>query len=684
METKAAFSSKVNGGSRQPAPPPPRKKKITRLIPAEEPLHAIEECTERSEDSAFISEADDIASLTSPKKSCKNGIDKLATQTISEHLPESPLVDAEKAEENQAAAEITSEKGPEDSEEKTESTPGSSGKRVPDENSSGSTSNTDKMTDHDEEDSTTHHSTDGNKEMTNSRGSLDLVDGSNEDGLFDFEDDFGDESSDGLEKEETLTWRLDPAQSLSDWTIIIKSREDEKVESFYVHKNIVAVGPRKCEYFVNVFRMLGRGGEGALPNVTEVELGIAAARVFPQFLDFLYSTDGSLDISTASATGLRYLSQFFGVRVLHKKVMDFIQKDLGLQTVPTYYKDVCLLRDEKLLATIAKYCSRNIMKIDGKYPLIRLMDPYFFARLLASPYMNSKEKKYHVSVLVTEFCRANREKLSGKEFMMLSDEKYLPVVHHSVALALMEMEADLVTATSVKSLMEMSSLQKRCVKDLAHHWKDLKHESEQLTKVCRKLPSSVVTDLLVKTLSNVHEKNHEKTKRRGSSGSTKDDKERHEETREWSRGSSLKNGKHPPTPPQAPERGVKTHDSARQEVSAEIEKLQQAHEAELVKMKKEYESNLVRLRDLLLEKDKTVAKFWNELKSFERLPNQLEGKLVQSGRNHEATNMPEFRTTTAEGYLFASKKGGPKFPLFYYKKEEKDRSESTSTTTFSR
>lgn len=783
-----------------------RKKKITRLIPAEESLAVIEECTEHSEDSSIVSASD--GNITPKHQLSKIG--KLMKGTkLPEVLGETPLSDAslasleqKEAEEEEllAASKLTNRESYLSLPKRANSTQkqgnGDSAiavaiapRRSGDESSSNEdTVATEKMTDaEDEEDqndgssqeprkalSAPPHQQQGHRHQTynpqfqhrlnpqhpstngdaspseqhpshlalpasaplipqhplqlsrsppssphrsptrsparmtyttpafpsdppsNSMPLIDDLDGDdtvdggsstaqtpvNDDGMFDFDDDFADEL-DEPEKEEILTWRLDPAQSLSDWTIVVKSRESETSNSYHVHKNILAVGPRKSEYFVNVFRMIGRAGDQSSSTTTEVVLGEVAAKVFPQLLDFMYSVDGELDVSTARACGLRHLAQFFGVRALHKRVMDFIQKDLSMTTIVTYYIDVCSLRDEKLLLNIAKFCSKNIMKVDTAFPLVEVMDPFFFSKILTSQYINSKEKRYHTSLLVAEYCRINKKRMDSKRFMMLTDEVSLPVVHYSAALALMEMEADIVVTTSLESLMEMTSLQNRCIKDLSTHWRDLMDmDMQAVTRVCRKLPSSVVTELLVKSLASakrkVAEGDNMETSSKHSTGTTssryskkhdRNEKEPLESSRQQEKRISSK---------KESSRGER---DSKKDNEIKLEQLKQAHVEEIVRLKTEYETNLVRMRDMLVDKDKTISRFWNEIKGFERLPNNHDGKLVASGRQHEASYVPDVRSTAAEGYLFVSKKGGPKYPLFYYKKEDRDKSESASTQT---
>lgn len=53
-----------------------------------------------------------------------------------------------------------------------------------------------------------------------------------------------------------LSWRLDPEESMSDWTIMIKTKGTEKVDTYHVHKSILGCGPRRSNYFSAAFRQV--------------------------------------------------------------------------------------------------------------------------------------------------------------------------------------------------------------------------------------------------------------------------------------------------------------------------------------------------------------------------------------------------------------------------------------------
>jgi hypothetical protein len=415
---------------------------------------------------------------------------------------------------------------------------------------------------------------------------------------------------------DTLTWRLDPIESLSDWTIRMTSKDNGAVKDFHVHKNILAVGKRKSEYFAGIYRNAAQ--KPGSPPVTNISMGSAALKAAPALLDFMYSTE-PLQVSSENAVGLRYLARKFGVKKGFDDTMEFIQKDFTLETIADYYVDGVNLSDEKILGTAANLCGRNILTLSPSNDFFKVVDPPFMAKIMASPGIDDEEKCQHVSLLLVAYCQHNKDILDGDTFRVLTSEKLAPLIHRDAALPLLEMEADLVVATSVHSFTVMSSLQQRCLRDISGHWHELSEKDPQeTTRICRKLPSFVVAELLGRSLV-------------------------------FSRVTS------------APD----AHKSrSENEAADEMEQLRK----DMARLKSNYEAKIKFLEDVSDEKEKRIEKYLKELQCFERLSNSHEGKLVCSGllKGHP-TQMPEVGEHEKEGYILISKKGSQRCPIFYYK-----------------
>jgi BTB/POZ domain len=110
-----------------------------------------------------------------------------------------------------------------------------------------------------------------------------------------------------------LLWRHEEEDSLSDWTIHVRSTQPSTaaavglaattaagsaakpheqghqannavVKTYHVHKYVLATGPRRSEYFVRLFR---HGFAESHNSTSRIELDEIAAKAFPVLLDFL-------------------------------------------------------------------------------------------------------------------------------------------------------------------------------------------------------------------------------------------------------------------------------------------------------------------------------------------------------------------------------------------------------------
>ena len=119
------------------------------------------------------------------------------------------------------------------------------------------------------------------------------------------------------------SWRMRPEESLSDWTLAVRHIKDGSVDTYHIHKHILAIGPRRSEYMADVFNAEEKTGV----KLTTVEMEDLSARLFPVLLDFIYSAELEIHVTTKNAVVLRYLAQFFKVRPLIIRFTEFILED---------------------------------------------------------------------------------------------------------------------------------------------------------------------------------------------------------------------------------------------------------------------------------------------------------------------------------------------------------------------
>eukprot|EP00977_Amphora_coffeiformis_P014595 scaffold4097_cov166-Amphora_coffeaeformis.AAC.52 len=462
----------------------------------------------------------------------------------------------------------------------------------------------------------------------------------NQQALFNYDDEVPVETD---EPEQELSWRLDQIVSLSDWTIKVFNKETRQATSYYVHKNVLAVGPRKSEYFVRYF--LSHDNMNSSQRYSDIWLERCAADCMPYFLDYIYSNDAKLEIHTGTAVGLRHLAQYFGNRVLHQKVMKFILGDLNMENVLVYYQHSVTVDDEKVTEITSQKCAENILDIDKKDELLLHIDPSFFRRIMGSQKIDSKEKQYHISLLLAEYCLLNKKHLDDQDFIRITADRYLPVVHHNAALTLMEMEADLVTNTDDNAYI--SSLQERCITDLTDHWREFSEMKQaEVLRVLRKVSSGVVADMFLKSLF------------KAKSALADVEKKLEEEQDEKKQQEKLEEELLAMDPQQAA--------TTKKDYEKKIKAMELRHKKELDKLKSEYEKNLLKIRDVALEKEATIVGLKQDMERFQRMPNEPGGRLMQSGDQQQPDQMPTNRNYTRDGLVLSKPKSGGKYAVFFY------------------
>ena len=95
------------------------------------------------------------------------------------------------------------------------------------------------------------------------------------------------------------------------------------METYHVHRNILAIGERRSGYFANLFHYGIDDGD----HCTNIELSPRAATYFPDLLDYMYESKAFV-LTTRNAVSLLFLAQAFQVASLQNKAEDFIEKDI--------------------------------------------------------------------------------------------------------------------------------------------------------------------------------------------------------------------------------------------------------------------------------------------------------------------------------------------------------------------
>jgi hypothetical protein len=306
------------------------------------------------------------------------------------------------------------------------------------------------------------------------------------------------ESDDESLNEEELTWRADPKESLSDWTIQVVSKGSATPTSYHCHKSVLAVGPRRSIYFASTFASSGKvsqkkhqqtAGDPSLDHsdmtvvgsqlsdytdhqssTTRFEVERLAAKAFPALLDYMYSTKGKLDIDTENATALFALSAQLGIKSLRRKVKDFWMKDMTMENLTTYYGHARVFKDSKILGFAEDYCAKHIFEVKETLvvEILTAVDPHFFLRVVSSSIMKGDEQAaMRLSLLIAVYGNIHKNELSPSMFLRLTAAGHLPTVEVKAATVLLELEDDICDSAD-----RMTSLKERAIKVISKNWED--------------------------------------------------------------------------------------------------------------------------------------------------------------------------------------------------------------------
>lgn len=296
--------------------------------------------------------------------------------------------------------------------------------------------------------------------------------------------------------EDRLSWRNDHA--FSDWTIVIVvnkqsptlrcSNDDDNDDSsssnssnkeevtYHVHKQNLAMGPRRSEYFVRLFENDGNFIESQ-ENTSRIELAELAATAFPQLLDYMYTTGKKMAFTVDTATALYTLAKYFDVKRLQHEVKKFCIKDMRRwSSCGTYYEHATILCEDKIREPAMQSCRENIQYMKPTSRLLHVPDAQFWLDLLQKQ-TEQQEKpsslphiRLKTSRLVAAFC--SNHAVSPQVFKQLTDEKYLPekYIHIEAAVQFLDLERKILGSNNTKQdaataddNAQLSSLQLRCV-----------------------------------------------------------------------------------------------------------------------------------------------------------------------------------------------------------------------------
>lgn len=335
-------------------------------------------------------------------------------------------------------------------------------------------------------------------------------------------------SQEGGELNQKLCWRSDPSQSLSDWELHIFNRSTKTFQIYHVHRVVMALGPRGCEFFQDVFRQAEAGTSptsASLNKTSRVPLIAESCKMVGCFLDYVYGNE-QFEITNENALGMCYLADYFRNNSLWELATDFIEEDLGTASgrehLCQYYTDSIYYDQDEFLDHILAVCSRDLLgMVEDGIPCTKLLGeltPSHFLKILVDMEPPTEEKlssSLLLTRIITEFCCMHRNELAMERFDNFT--RKIILLDSSSAITLLEtsLEYDFgsykandhsqndVSQDSVSSLI---LFQQQCIETLSEEWEELLElDQSRVTRIMRILSQreehqGILVDWFQKTL----------------------------------------------------------------------------------------------------------------------------------------------------------------------------------------
>lgn len=304
-----------------------------------------------------------------------------------------------------------------------------------------------------------------------------------------------------------LTWRGDPSETHSDWTIVVVTNELQTV-SYHVHKSVLCFGSRHSRYFARL--LMSQESK----KLTKVELDARDAANFPILLDYAYApcsytTLGTLptamstltspsallchsrssedeascmalgeDVNASNAVSLRYLARTFEFDSLMLAVNRFIQKDLNFETGPRYLSEAHRYNDERLLESATRLCVENFESLDKKS--LTMLPVEIFRNLMFSVQGQGQEEEdevarsHFLSEIVCRYLEKHPNYIAADLMLELTDPSLVPYIAADAAMGFTSLIKKLSAEDAIMHWHDLVRLSRRCARSVVREygWSD--------------------------------------------------------------------------------------------------------------------------------------------------------------------------------------------------------------------
>lgn len=253
-----------------------------------------------------------------------------------------------------------------------------------------------------------------------------------------------------------LDWRMNPKNSLADWTVVITTPGRTSAKYYHIHRNIVMLPSR---YFRKLFKKQRRTG-----GRSDFHLPEEAAEVFPEFLDYLYRL-GHESFNRKNSVPLYYLSRIFTVERLRWETRKFWESDMTVATIAHYYQAAITFEEETLMTKVLQACVDEdiLSRMDEDSAFLKNKNPRMMMYLATKADPKHSE---HLSKLIAQYCVLHLGKVDSQIFSHLT--RPLTAISLDAACTLLIHERGYYAKNT-----GITELQMLCIQTLAKNWAEL-------------------------------------------------------------------------------------------------------------------------------------------------------------------------------------------------------------------
>jgi hypothetical protein len=261
------------------------------------------------------------------------------------------------------------------------------------------------------------------------------------------------------ENNEPSIWRLDPANSFSDWVIEVLTEDDEISATYHVHKVVLAAGSRRSSYFLALFQTKLKLKEHTLSK-SRIILKDTAAEAFPAMLDFIYNA--KLNVTTENAIALLHLATYFSIPTLADAVAAFSRNNMTWKNAHIYLSEAIKYHDERKIDEARQVCVENFHYLTESQ--ICFLSPQALDLVLRSHADHTDHHHWEVrSIIVAHYLRSKQDIVNGQLIASLTDNQIMPSVCPCEAIFFLHLALQYEFEISMLQNNNGKTLRQRCI-----------------------------------------------------------------------------------------------------------------------------------------------------------------------------------------------------------------------------